>query len=113
MELNAGWAQIAATALSILCSFLGFIVWHLYQGVRAEAKAATAEAEANKTELATYKLYVAEHYVTQNELTKAVGSLEKSIDRLIDAVNRASAETRSGFIQLHQRIDEKADKRPA
>lgn len=60
--------------------------------------------------LAAYKLHVAEHYVTQTELTKAVGSLERSIERLIEAVNQNSKETRDGFAEINRRIDTKADK---
>jgi gas vesicle protein len=60
--------------------------------------------------LDAHKLYVAEHYVTQTELTKAVGSLERSIERLIEAVNQNSKETREGFAEIHRRIDTKADK---
>ena len=60
--------------------------------------------------LSGYKLHVAEHYVTQTELTKAVGSLEKSIERLIEAVNLNSKETREGFAEIHRRIDTKQDK---
>lgn len=57
-----------------------------------------------------HKLHVAEHYVTQNELTKAVESLDKTMQRLIDAVNQNSRETREGFSEIHRRIDGKADK---
>lgn len=60
--------------------------------------------------LSAHKLHVAEHYVTQTELTKAVGSLERSIERLIEAVNQNSKETREGFAEIHRRIDTKADK---
>lgn len=60
--------------------------------------------------LNAYKLHVAEHYVTQTELTKAVSSLERSIERLIEAVNLNSKETREGFAEIHRRIDTKADK---
>lgn len=60
--------------------------------------------------LAAYKLHVAEHYVTQTELTKAVGSLERSIERLIEAVNLNSKETRDGFAEMHKKIDTKQDK---
>lgn len=57
--------------------------------------------------LATHKLHIAETYVTQTELTKAVGSLERSIERLIEAVNQNASEMREGFRLLQQT---KADK---
>lgn len=66
--------------------------------------------QARADDMSAYKLYVAEHYVTQTELTKAVGSLERTIERLIDAVNQNSKETREGFAEIHRRIDTKADK---
>lgn len=69
-----------------------------------------ARVDAGEKDLAAHKLYVAEHYVTQTELTKAVGSLERSIERLIEAVNQNSKETREGFAEIHRRIDTKADK---
>lgn len=69
-----------------------------------------ARVDANEKEIANYKLYVAEHYATQNDLTKAVASLEKTIERLIEAVNQNSKETRDGFARMDLRIDAKADK---
>jgi hypothetical protein len=60
--------------------------------------------------LEAHRLYVAEHYVTQSDLTKAVSSLERSIERLIEAVNQNSKETREGFAEMHRKIDTKADK---
>ena len=60
--------------------------------------------------LDAHKLHVAEHYVTQNELTKAVESLDKTMQRLIEAVNQNAREAREGFSEIHRRIDGKADK---
>ncbi|CDY79493.1 hypothetical protein BGLT_02274 [Caballeronia glathei] len=62
--------------------------------------------ELNKA-LDAHKLHIAETYVTQTELTKAVGSLERSIERLIEAVNQNATEMREGFRLLQQT---KADK---
>lgn len=113
MELSAGWAELLAALFGLLASGMGTVLWFLFKSVREDARAAKADVESLKTDMANYKLYVAEHYVTQNELTKAVASLEKSIDRLIEAVDRSSRETRESLIQLQTRIDEKADKRPS
>lgn len=69
-----------------------------------------ARVDSLEKDAANYKLYVAEHYATQNDLTKAVASLERTIERLIEAVNQNSKETREGFAEIHRRIDTKADK---
>lgn len=110
MDLS-GWIEIGTAVLGVLGPAVGAVLWSLYKSVRDDARAAKAQAEAQKNELTAYKLYVAEHYVTQNDLTKAVANLEKSIDRLIEAVNQASKETRESIGALQARIDDNVDKR--
>lgn len=104
------WVEIGCALLGVVGPGVGGILWFLFKSVRDDARAAKAEGEALKIQFGDYKLYVAEHYVTQNELTKSMASLEKSIDRLIDAVDRSSRDTRESLVQLQKRIDEKADK---
>lgn len=93
---------------------VGGVFAYLWQRSEAARDGVVREhSESLKTvtkELTEYKLHVAEHYVTQTELTKAVSSLEKSIERLIEAVNQNSKETRDGFAEMHKKIDTKADK---
>lgn len=107
------WVEIGIAVLGVVGPGVGTVLWFLYKSVRDDARAAKAQAEAIRGELANYKLYVAEHYVTQNDLTKAVSDLNKTIDRLIEAVNQSSRETRDSIGKLQDRLDEKADKRPA
>lgn len=58
-------------------------------------------------ELADYKLYAEQHFVTSDELTKAIGNLEGTIERLIESVNANANEMRDWFRLLQQT---KADK---
>ncbi|MFM0243765.1 hypothetical protein [Paraburkholderia sediminicola] len=86
-------------------------LWRRSETVRDETvKKNSADIEALGKALAEHKLYVAEHYVTQSELTKAVENLDKTMQRLLDAVNLNAKETRDGFAEIHRRIDTKADK---
>jgi uncharacterized protein YukE len=132
MDLSTGLGEIFAAILSIAAGGAGTVMWFLFQSVRQEARTATKEVGELKDEYkeelsnlkdeqkqevsrlkdehSAYKLYVAEHYVTQQDLTKAVTSLERSIERLIEAVNQNAKEVRDGFSEIHKRIDQKADK---
>lgn len=110
MEVLPNWGQLVATTLGVLCSALGTILWFLFTSVKKEAQEAKAEAIAAKGALANYKLYAAEHFVTQTDLTKAIDDLKRSLERLIESVDRNSREAQHRFDQLQDRIDKKADK---
>jgi septal ring factor EnvC (AmiA/AmiB activator) len=51
------------------------------------------------TELAAYKLHVAETYVTSNELSKAIDSFNRAIDAVFGKLDR-----------IEDKLDKKADK---
>lgn len=98
---------LALTGVGAVFAYL----WRRSESSRDDAiKEHTKQIEALATALANHKLYVAEHYVTQSELTKAVENLDKTMQRLFDAVTQNTKETRDGFSELHRRIDMKADK---
>ena len=97
------WSGLVVTVAGLFLSGCGVVLWSLYAGVKRQC-------EETAKELAKYQRHVAEHYVTQSELTKAVESLERSIQRLIEAVDRNSKDTREGLTEIHRRIDGKADK---
>jgi len=63
-----------------------------------------------KRELGEHRLHVAESYVTQSELARTIQSLEKTVERLLDAINQMSRDSKEAFAELHRRIDGKADK---
>jgi len=70
----------------------------------------SGENKLLRTALDAHKLHVAEHYVTQNELTKAVESLDKTMQRVLDAITENAKEAREALAEIHRRIDAKADK---
>lgn len=117
----AAWAEILGAVLAVLLTGVGTVLWFLFLSVRNEAREARAQATLArdsslaeitkvKDELGAHRLYVAEHYVTQNELTKAVENLDKTMQRMLTAMDHNAQEMRDGFTQLHKRIDGKADK---
>lgn len=108
--MDVSWAHVGVGVLGVLASGIGTVLWFLFQSVREDAKAAKKAAEDLKDDIATYKLYVAEHYVTQTDLTKTISGLERSIERLIETVDRNAQETRDSISQLYARLDKKADK---
>ena len=110
MGLNGGWIGVVTGVLGVVGPGIGTVLWFLYQSVRADAKAAGAKAESLKTELAEYKLHVAENYVTQTNLAEKISSLQGAIERLITTVNQNSKETREVIGQLYDRLDKKVDK---
>lgn len=102
--------EVGCAGFAVVSGVFGWL-WQRSEGQRDRTMQEHGEAiKAVSDALSAHKLHVAEHYVTQTELTKAVGSLERSIERLIEAVNQNSKETREGFAEIHRRIDTKADK---
>jgi septal ring factor EnvC (AmiA/AmiB activator) len=69
-----------------------------------------AEIAALKKELAEHKLHVAQSYVTQSELARSIEKLEKTVDKLLDAINQMARDSKEAFAELHRRVDLKEDK---
>lgn len=102
--------EIGCAGFAGISGLFGWL-WQRSEAMRdATLKKNAEDIESLSRALADHKLYVAEHYVTQGELTKAVENLDKTMQRLIDAVDRTSRETREGLSEIHRRIDGKADK---
>lgn len=107
MDFTTGAVSAAAAGVfAVFGWLLKRAIGQMDQKLKEQSDALQDQVRA----LAAYKLHVAEHYATQNDLTKAVASLERTIERLIEAVNQNSKETRDGFAEIHRRIDTKADK---
>ncbi|TCG09378.1 hypothetical protein BZM27_06145 [Paraburkholderia steynii] len=70
-------------------------------------RAMHARINENAKDLSDYKLYAEKRFVTSDELTKAIGNLEGSIERLIESVDTNAKEMREWFRLLQQT---KADK---
>lgn len=58
-----------------------------------------AKVDSTAHDLALYKVHIAENYVTQNELTKAVESFNRSVDGIIYKLGR-----------IEDKLDSKQDK---
>ena len=57
------------------------------------------QLKAIESELSSYKLHVAETYVTSNELSKAIDSFNRAIDAVFGKLDR-----------IEDKLDKKADK---
>jgi hypothetical protein len=107
--------------LTLLVSGFAGVLWYNYLALRQDVKEAhkrISEEAREKAELiakldakfADHRLHVAETYVTQDSLTKAIDGLNNAIGRLIDTVRVDGEATRTALSELHRRIDGKADK---
>ncbi|NKI68976.1 hypothetical protein GN109_06050 [Collimonas pratensis] len=81
--------------LAVLCSVLG---WN-FKTLRADVVAASTEREAVNKDLQAYKLHVAETYVTQTDLSKAIDNFGKAIEAVFKKLER-----------IEDKLDMKADK---
>ena len=86
------------------------MLWFLYLGVRADARAANAQAATARSELSDYKLYALEHFVTQPNLTQAMDGINRAIEGLTNGIREMNTSFSSKLDSLHSRLDSKADK---
>lgn len=68
------------------------LTWFNYRDLKANL-------EANRADLAKYKIHIAETYVTQNELTKAIDAFHRSVDAIFAKLER-----------IEDKLDHKQDK---
>jgi uncharacterized membrane-anchored protein YhcB (DUF1043 family) len=104
------FSTVAGVAGSVLGGAGAVFGWLVRRAVAQNDKKFDVHDEAlkaNARELSDYKLYAEQHFVTQGELTKAIGSLESTIQRLIESVNSNATEMREWFRLIQQT---KADK---
>jgi hypothetical protein len=73
--------KLLLIALQVLGGGFCTLIWFNFREVKQNLKAVTED-------LALYKLHIAENYVTQNELTKAIDGLSKAIDGLSSKLDR-------------------------
>lgn len=102
--LSAGIGGSAATAVFAVIGAM------LKRSINQLDKRLDSHDQALKdqgNDLAAYKLHAEQHFVTSDELTKAIGNLEGTIERLIESVNANANEMREWFRLLQQT---KADK---
>jgi hypothetical protein len=108
-----GTEQIVSIALFVMTTAVGIFAWlwnkserNLENVIQNHSK----DIESIKRDFADHRLHVATSYVTQSELAKTIGSFERTVERLLDAINQMSRDSKEAFAELHRRIDGKADK---
>jgi hypothetical protein len=121
MGKEMDWTTVAVTACGLLLAGIGTVLWFLYLDVRKKAdegnraaekaaKDADQKSDAISRELSDYKLYVAEHYVTQGALTQAIEGLNQAIKSLTEGIRDMNRDFSNKLDSLHRRLDGKADK---
>jgi len=108
-----GTEQMVSIALFVVTVAGGIFAWlwnkserNLENVIQNHGK----DIESIKRELSEHRLHVATSYVTQSELAKTIESFERTVERLLDAINQMSRDSEEAFAELHRRIDGKADK---
>ncbi len=86
--------DISATLIlaPLLITGAGTMVWWVF-------RSSFARITSLEKALSDYKLHVAEHYVTSNELGKAIDAFNRSIDAVFSKLDR-----------IEEKLDKKADK---
>jgi hypothetical protein len=83
------------------------VIWHVVEGLIGlimivvwwNFKELKKQVDGIQDDQARYKLHVAEHYVTQNDLSKAIDALSRAIDAIFKKLDR-----------IEDKLDLKADK---
>lgn len=88
----AGFQQALLWLLQFLVAGFCTVLWFNYRDLKNKS-------ETTAKELAQYQLHIAENYVTQSELAKAIESLIKSIDAVFAKLER-----------IDTKLDHKQDK---
>lgn len=102
--MSAGVGGAAATAVfAVIGAMLKRSINQLDKKLDKHDEAIEKQDKA----LAAYQLYAEKRFVTSDELTKAIGNLEGTIERLIESVDTNAKEMREWFRLLQQT---KADK---
>jgi hypothetical protein len=106
-------AWIVTVGIFAMSIVIGVLRWSLTRSERSIDTLIAGhgkEIAALKKELAEHKLHVAQSYVTQSELARSIEKLEKTIDKLLDAINQMARDSKEAFAELHRRVDGKEDK---
>ena len=85
--------QFISWAVQALVTAFAVVLWFNLRDIKSKA-------ELNTADLAGYKLHVAETYITENELSKAIQALSKSVDAIFTALHR-----------IEDKLDNKEDKK--
>jgi len=95
------WEAISAAAAVIvpLAGLIGFIFWKIIEKLRTDIDEQKKKNDETERQLVAHRLHVAENYVTNAELAKAIEGMNKSFTEAFNKLDRIS-----------ERLDSKADK---
>ncbi len=97
-------------AMTVICAVFAWL-WNRSEKNRDDLIQGHGKGIADlKRDLAAHQLHVAQSYVTQSELARSIEKLEKTVDKLLDAINQMSRDSKEAFAELHRRVDGKEDK---
>lgn len=89
--MSVDFATLRAVVEMLIAALCG-VMWFLMRGVMSDVR-------TQAKELAAYKLHVAEKYVTQDGLTKALDGISSQIEAVFRKLDR-----------IDEKLDGKADK---
>ncbi|MFZ6727700.1 hypothetical protein ACO0K2_19660 [Undibacterium sp. MH2W] len=101
---------VAGTIFSTIFGTVTFLLRRNVHQIDESLKDHQLKLEQAQKELTDFKLYVATHHVTQDELSKSLDRLDETIKDLVDAIRESARDTRESINQLQTKIDGKADK---
>ena len=95
------WEAVSAAAAVFVPAGAAFgaIFWRVHDKLRADIEKQKDRADDLDKRLAEHKLHVAENYVTNSDLTKAVDAFTSGLKEIFGKLER-----------INERLDSKADK---
>ncbi len=73
-------------------------------------KGHSVDIDALRREIADHRLHVAQAYVSHPQLAKTIESFERTVERLLVAINQMARDSKESLAEIHRRIDGKEDK---
>ena len=95
--------EVALALINLALCGLGYVLWQNLRDVREDAKKSADTVTA-------HELYCARTYVTQEGLTKAIKSLENTVEGLVQAIKINMEQNRADFRDLYNKMNTKQDK---
>ncbi len=95
------WEAISAAAAVLvpLAGLFATIYWKTAEKLRTDIDEQKKRADEIERQLAAFRLHVAENYVTNSDLTKAVDAFTSGLKEIFGKLER-----------INERLDSKADK---
>lgn len=96
--MEAETSKLVLYLLQVVVGGFCGVLWFLYQDLKKKA-------DGTAKELANYRVHIAETYVTQNELTKAIDALNRAVDAIFNKLDRIDnkLDNKQDKIAIHER----------